>query len=659
MNRKKFLSLLTAMILILTAVYTAPIAYADTPDNNPGGIPGGTIPEIPVPDEEIIPLEITTPSSTYITTTDSKYTFIGKCDPESELTLNGKIISINSDGKFSITVELKPGENIFKFAQNNQSLVYTVKYDYKLVKSYTPSGSKAYSAGATFTVTVTAEKGSNVTAVFRNKTIKLTAAKSSANNTYINYSGKFTMPKTYATDINYGKITFKATKKGITETYTSQNILCKKAIQNNVKYTAKDPKYNLSGGKYLNVGKGLINQIITYEAETFNAKSTNDWSRPTNNYLPKGTVDYCSKSYIYTKGTSEKKQYSLLRCGYQVYTKRKNAPYTGKVTVVKRYAGTLPDHNEIGIVSLSNGTSHTTLTLDTMWKAPFYFGLYPQQYTNASQQNYKISKATYTYLDITLCYATILKGKLTVPKNNPLFKSAKIYKYKSHYKIRLYLKKAGGFYGWTASFNSKGQLIFKFLNPAKITKASNKYGYSLKGVKILIDVGHGGSDPGAVSYSNTYTEANRNLYLANKLKKELERTGAKVYMTRTSNVTSSFDDKLKYLRDLQPDYCIAIHHNSNYSSYASGFDSYYSQPFSMQAAKYIKEQTAKTKIYNKSRLGWHYYFVARSSVCPVVLTENGFMSNWSDYQNIKNANKNTAKAEAMAKGIVQYFCSIQ
>ena len=648
MKIKKIFSLLTVLIMIFTLA--CPTVSAETVnDDSPI-----------IPDEEEILLEIFSPASQSVTTTDSKYTFIGKCDPEYELLLNGSAINCEENGDFCITVELNPGKNVFTFTQNEQTLTYTVNYNYKIVSSFSPSSSKTYNAGASFTVTVKARKSSTVTATFRKKTIKLTPAKNTAaSDDFISYSGKFTMPKTYAADINYGKITFKATKKSITETYTSQNIICKRATQKNVKYVAKDPKYKLSGGKYINVGKGLISEVTAYEAETFNGKSTNDWSRPTNNYLPKGTIDYAAKSYVYSKGTSEKKQYSLLRCGYQVYTKRKNAPYTGKVTIAKRYSGTLPDHNEIGIVSLKNGTSHTILTLDTMWKAPFYLGIYPQTYENASKQNYKISQATYQYVDITLCYSTVLKGKITVPKDNPIFKSAKIFKYKSHYKIRLYLKKVGGFYGWTADFNSKGQLIFKFLNPAKISKSNNKYGYSLKGVKVLIDVGHGGSDPGAVSYSKTYTEANRNLYLAKKIKKELERTGATVYMTRTTNKTSSLDDKLKMLRDLQPDFCIAVHHNSNYSSSANGFDSYYSQPFSIQAAKYIKTQTSKTKIYNKSNLGWHYYFTARSSVCPVVLTENGFMSNYKDYQNAKNAAKNTAKAEAITKGIVQYFRSIQ
>ena len=290
--------------------------------------------------------------------------------------------------------------------------------------------------------------------------------------------------------------------------------------------------------------------------------------------------------------------------------------------------------------------------------SPFYFRI-PQTYIDPSNRDYRITAATYKYIDITFCYASVFTGKIKIPKNNPIFKSAKIIKNKSDYKLRLYLKKKGGFYGWTADFNSKGQLVFKFLNPAKISRAKNKYGYDLTGVRILIDVGHGGIDPGAVSFSKTHTEAYQNLYLSNLIKKELESIGATVYMTRTSNVVSSSDDKLKMLRKVKPDYCIAIQHNFSVSSTANGFDAYYSQPISMKATKYIRSHTAKTKIYKRTGIGWHYYYTARESVCPVVLTENGFMSNKYDYKNAIKSKVNRRKAKAITKGIVQYFSSIQ
>lgn len=66
-----------------------------------------------------------------------------------------------------------------------------------------------------------------------------------------------------------------------------------------------------------------------------------------------------------------------------------------------------------------------------------------------------------------------------------------------------------------------------------------------------------------------------------------------------------------------------------------------------------------TGIYKKSTFKFHKYFILRSSVCPVVLTENGYMSNSFDFGNIKNEQINNRKAEAIVKSIAEYFVYIQ
>ena len=47
-------------------------------------------------------------------------------------------------------------------------------------------------------------------------------------------------------------------------------------------------------------------------------------------------------------------------------------------------------------------------------------------------------------------------------------------------------------YVW--GYNDKGQLCFAFLNPAKASAGSNMYGADLTGVRIMLDVGHGGNE---------------------------------------------------------------------------------------------------------------------------------------------------------------------
>ncbi len=602
--------------------------------------------------------EIYTPKKSTVSTTESKITFSGKSNTKDPVTLNGKEITLTDDGLFSKTVELKEGKNTFTFVHKGKNYVYSVNYRYVILESYSPSSSQSYKSGSTLAVSAKARKGSTVSATFNGETVNLkeysaqTDEKSNSAE-FVDYIGSFKLPSV-TKDKNLGTIVFRANLNGKSERFKSGNIICKKA-DIPVKY---NPNAAVLGGKYLNVGTGKIAEIIDYQAETFDAYSTNDWSRPTNNYLPKGTVDYSAQGYVYHQSGSTKKEYAVLRCGRQVYTSRKNIPTNEIVTVVKEYKGTLPDHNEIKIASFEIEGNHTVLTLDTMWKAPFYFDVLPQGYTNPQKQDYSVSSVTCNYIDITLCYTTVFEGKINIPKTNPLFSSAKIIKNKSDYTIRLYLRKQGGFYGWDANYNSKGQLVFEFLNPARVSKSSNAYGADLSGVKILIDVGHGGKDPGALGFSSKHTEASQNLALAKKVKSSLESIGATVYLTRTSNSTSSNDDKIKMLKQLKPDYCLAIHHDSSSSGSANGFGAFYSHSFSKKAAELVYMHTKNTRLYKNNKLEWHYYYMARQSFCPVVLTENGFMSNTYDYSHITSDVSLNKKATAIVHGIADYFLSV-
>ena len=606
--------------------------------------------------EEFEGFEIYGVNKNSINTTENIYTFSGRAGENAPLTLNSEPVDLSEEGLFSVTVDLNIGKNTFTFLHGEKSYVYTVNYRFVILKEYYPNNAQTYSSGSTLAVSAKALKGSTVTATFNGQVISLSvysAQDENANNSdsFCDYIGTFQLPTT-SKNTNLGEIRFDAYYLDKCETFYSGKITCKKAEIT----VTQTPNAAPLGGNYIDVGTGKITEIVAYEAETFDAYSTNDWSRPTNNYLPKGTVDYSAEGYYYYQSSSTTKEYALLRCGRQVYTSKKIIPTDEIVPVVKEYAGTLPDHNEITIAAFETVGNHTVLTLDTLWKAPFYLDLKPQSYTNPSKQDYSISSITCEYVDITFCYATSLTGEITIPETNPVFSSAKIIKNQSDYTLRLYLREKGGFYGWDANYNEKGQLCFEFLNPARVTKSDNAYGAKLDGVKILIDVGHGGKDPGAVGFNSLYySEANRNLELAKKIKAELESMGATVYMTRTTDVTSSNDDKIKYLKQIKPDYCIAVHHDASSHSSPNGFGGYYSQPFSKKAAELVYNNTMKTGFYRDSKFGWHYYYMARSSYCPVVLTENGFITNTYDFGNITSDSVNTLKAKAIAKGIAEYF----
>ena len=47
--------------------------------------------------------------------------------------------------------------------------------------------------------------------------------------------------------------------------------------------------------------------------------------------------------------------------------------------------------------------------------------------------------------------------------------------------------------------------------------------------------------------------------------------------------------------------------------------------------------------------------MARETTCPVVLMENGFMSNAAEYADMEKEEIQQAKVEAMARGVAKYF----
>ena len=451
---------------------------------------------------------------------------------------------------------------------------------------------------------------------------------------------------------------------------------------------ATAPPANPTGGNYINVGSGYIAEVIQANVETFDGGKYDDYSHPTNNYLPEGTMDYCSEEIVY--GSSMK--YVQLRSGHRVYYDKKVYPfedtYYKMIEEVKRYDGWLPDHNEIGINSFKIVGHHTVLTLDTLWKAPFYFKTNQSGYAKpngGSGRDYEVVQVNATYVDITFCYTTVFTGTVNVPSGHPLFKSAEIIKNDSDYTLRLFLKKKGGFYGWHAYYNDNDQLCFMFLNPTKVTVADNKYGADLTGTKIMIDVGHGGLDGGAaVMYcpacnkdimANTLKsgrcptcrgkvdtiaeEADLNLMLANALKAELESVGATVVLNRTDDSIITINDRQEQFHEIAPDICIAIHQNSNDTRSVRGVFIQFFTTWSQPLAKKIFNYTKESGIYTRNFVEWKAnYFLNRQPICPTILTENGFMSNAEDLAAMMDPVTVQNKAAAMVQGIADYFLEI-
>ncbi|MCC5910584.1 MAG: N-acetylmuramoyl-L-alanine amidase [Clostridiaceae bacterium] len=79
---------------------------------------------------------------------------------------------------------------------------------------------------------------------------------------------------------------------------------------------------------------------------------------------------------------------------------------------------------------------------------------------------------------------------------------------------------------------------------------------------VIIDAGHGGSDPGATSPIKGLLEREVALDVSRKLNVLLKETGFKTYMTRENDVAVSLRDRVTVANKLEADLFVSVHANA-------------------------------------------------------------------------------------------------
>ena len=520
-----------------------------------------------------------------------------------------------------------------KKAETDTIKIFASTGKYTLIESFSPNTAVSYESGAVMVVSVKAlDEEISVTAEFAGEKISLkkdlinTNEQESLSEDFFNFSGSFTLPFTDK-DTVIGQVEFTCTKEEISEIYYSGLITVIKGGENS--------------GSNSSVGSKYIAEVMSVPAETFNGDTVDDASLPTNSYLPVGTVDYCSGTAIVNEGIE--KSYRLLRFGKRVYDDEN----------IKIYEGKLPSVNKLSLDRCETDGKYTVISFFTDWKAPFTVQLKGQEFINPEEGDFRIKDAAYTHLEIRFMYCDEIIGEIEFDPYNPLFSSGKISYEDNCAVLTLTLKEAGKFYGWRAEYDKSDCLLLRFLEPTRLYTADNEYGIGLYDKLIVVDAGHGGNDPGAVS--DDLKESNSNLYLASVLKEELEAAGASVVLTRSDNTPLNTYERYAKVLENEPDFLISIHRNAGPSN---GFGSYYYNPFSASASQLIYKETAKAQLYRRtSGSMWHYFYLNRLGICPSVLTENGYINDTEDRTNMISADHQRACAKAIVKGIAEYFKS--
>ena len=215
------------------------------------------------------------------------------------------------------------------------------------------------------------------------------------------------------------------------------------------------------------------------------------------------------------------------------------------------------------------------------------------------------------------------------------------------------------------SLGKKGIAIDIFNSVVNTTVASDVALRNVKNKILTIDPGHGGSDSGAVG-PNGYTEKEGAFAISQKVASILNQSGAKVVMTRDSDVdvygpNASARNELQARVDVgnnaNSDIFVSIHCNAFVNPAANGTQTFYygSSYQGQRLAQSIQEKMIEANGLRDRGISTCNFYVVKHSYMPAVLIETAFITNYDEEALLSDDEWQTTMAKAIAEGINEYF----
>lgn len=154
---------------------------------------------------------------------------------------------------------------------------------------------------------------------------------------------------------------------------------------------------------------------------------------------------------------------------------------------------------------------------------------------------------------------------------------------------------------------------------------------SLKGLRVGLDAGHGGTALGAVSITGI-REKDVNLDIVNMLKSALEAKGATVVLSRSGDYDISMSERKRIFNENNVHIALSIHNNAGGSPVnPMGSSTYYKHITNRDFAETMLERLLELGVPNFGLVGNFNFSLAAPTEYPVVLLELLFMSSiWDE-----------------------------
>ncbi len=169
---------------------------------------------------------------------------------------------------------------------------------------------------------------------------------------------------------------------------------------------------------------------------------------------------------------------------------------------------------------------------------------------------------------------------------------------------------------------------------------------------VVIDAGHGGKDPGAISVRGFY-EKTVNLKVAKKTAAKLRQRGLNVVMTRQSDRFVELERRAEIANQHRADLFVSIHADSCLNRSVKGFSVYVARnaPYqSRVAAKAIAQRMSQISPDGKGIKKADFRVLVKTKM-PAVLVEMGYISNHGEALLIASDSFQDEVAQAICDGI--------
>ncbi|MBQ8503042.1 MAG: N-acetylmuramoyl-L-alanine amidase [Clostridia bacterium] len=362
--------------------------------------------------------------------------------------------------------------------------------------------------------------------------------------------------------------------------------------------------------------------------------------------LAAGTMDYVTgESSGYNVDEDETEYYYNLQSGRKI-----------KREAVQIIQKTDMGNNSLSVLSSVCDGGELKITLSSAWKVPYDLNYTPQEYYHGYRKNYNVTSFTASLIEFTFHYTDSAYGTIDTSGSDVV--SSAYWSVDEENKIAkliMPLKAQGGYYGSSLEYDANGNTVITI----------NRKPVGAYGAVVILDAGHGGSDPGAAGLNDQVRECDVNLLVTYAAMEELQKQGVTVYLTRYGDEKMLLEERKAVTRSVKPDLFVSVHSNGSENPESKGTSTYYFKPFSFSLATNIYNELlsvhrnnfyyGRQELYNElADAVQNYPFgVTRIEDCPSVLIEIGYVTNDEECYKLIDTNNQKLLGKAIADGIIR------